>query len=115
MILLALSNCYITMKLSLTKVIQDYIHECYYEELILVFEFTVFYSCLTPAWRVLQVVVMLGTVVVVFFVCLLPHRIFSLWFIFTTEIEDTISTVSVPGHIVTPCRCRKGTVAPVLP
>ncbi|XP_050691500.1 growth hormone secretagogue receptor type 1-like [Eriocheir sinensis] len=39
-----------------------------------------------------QVVVMLGTVVVVFFVCLLPHRIFSLWFIFTTEIEDTIST-----------------------
>lgn len=44
--------------------------------------------------HVLQVVVMLGTVVVVFFVCLLPHRIFSLWFIFTTEIEDAISTVS---------------------
>ncbi|KAG7169757.1 Neuromedin-U receptor 2-like, partial [Homarus americanus] len=32
-----------------------------------------------------QVVVMLGTVVVVFFVCLLPHRVFSLWFIFTTK------------------------------
>ncbi|XP_045115546.1 growth hormone secretagogue receptor type 1-like [Portunus trituberculatus] len=39
-----------------------------------------------------QVVVMLGTVVVVFFVCLLPHRIFSLWYIFITEeTEDSIS------------------------
>ncbi|XP_071540444.1 growth hormone secretagogue receptor type 1-like [Panulirus ornatus] len=32
-----------------------------------------------------QVVVMLGTVVVVFFVCLLPYRVLSLWFIFTTK------------------------------
>ncbi|XP_069180577.1 growth hormone secretagogue receptor type 1 [Procambarus clarkii] len=38
-----------------------------------------------------QVVVMLGTVVVVFFICLLPYRIFSLWFIFTTkESEQSI-------------------------
>lgn len=32
-----------------------------------------------------QVVVMLGTVVVVFFVCLLPYRVFSLWIIFTSK------------------------------
>ncbi|KAK8724286.1 hypothetical protein OTU49_011321, partial [Cherax quadricarinatus] len=38
-----------------------------------------------------QVVVMLGTVVVVFFVCLLPYRVFSLWVIFTTkETEESM-------------------------
>ncbi|XP_066957823.1 growth hormone secretagogue receptor type 1-like [Macrobrachium rosenbergii] len=37
-----------------------------------------------------QVVVMLGTVVAVFFVCLLPHRVFCLWVI-TTSLETETS------------------------
>ncbi|XP_063595794.1 orexin receptor type 2-like [Penaeus indicus] len=41
------------------------------------------YTRIDKLWA--KVVVMLGTVVVVFFVCLLPYRVFSLWIIFTSK------------------------------
>ncbi|XP_066958082.1 neuromedin-U receptor 2-like [Macrobrachium rosenbergii] len=42
-----------------------------------------------------QVVVMLGTVVVVFFICLLPYRVFCLWIIWTSiETEQSLGQVS---------------------
>jgi 7 transmembrane receptor (rhodopsin family) len=51
-----------------------------------------------------QVVSMLGTVVVFFFICLLPFKIFTLWFILTSDEDIQMMGPETYYHVLNFCR-----------
>lgn len=51
-----------------------------------------------------QVVSMLGTVVVFFFICLLPFKIFTLWFIVTSDEDIQMMGPETYYHVLNFCR-----------